>query len=595
MVVQSLAHEFDAGRWQCLGYGHYLLNGGRWSLDDFHSHEWPRTYFGDLDFVVPDKLCDVKVPWEKSRMHWLTAAALACCFDPDPSTRERRRKAAMSLFDDWVSENPFGVGVNWVSAMEVSIRALNIIMSYALVEDAIDPSARSRLLASAGEHLHYLRRFPETSDVPGNHYLATMTGLYVLESLTIELDSPRQAALARSLVRACNEQFTSDGLHIEFSPIYHRLSLDMVAIACAMMRRACPPAATALESLLKRGIRVCRTLCNAAGELPLMGDSDSGKIIDFGQGARRFGAYAWLLHGCDRSGVEVRPHATLGEALFGSVLCGIGGNTGNSVAPTDDGSAVGHRKSHVVQVSPFIVLESGDRKAVVRCGKLGLAGRGSHDHDDALSFWYSVGEQDVIVDAGSPPYTRDLRERFRAIRSSSHNVVTAGADERFDGSFGSVGLSMRGGPVGRATIERADSGCRVRCELVPARRVARPPEPASHVRTFAMDPLGNIRFVDRVSMRRQASFNLYLHLHPRFKETDIEIDGARALVSWGRSRLLFVWTGGAATTIVREKYLFHPEYGSAVRASRLVVTTHARQQAELRTEMTLLDHGITER
>ena len=590
-VVESLARDFDAGRWQCLGYGHYVLSGGRWSIDDFHSHEWPHAYFADIDFVVRDKRCDVKIPWEKSRMQWLTAAALACCFDHDPTTRERRQRVAMNLFDDWVRENPFGVGVNWVSAMEVSIRAINIIVSFALLGGTVGPSERASLLSSAGEHLHYLRRFPEESDVPGNHYLATMLGLYVLKSPTIEEDSTRQATLARSFVRVCAEQFSGDGLHIEFCPIYHRLSLDMVAIGYAMMRRACPAVATALNPLLERGTGVCKSLCNAAGELPLLGDSDSGKVLDFGQDARRFGAYAWLLYGGDGGAAEGRRGATVGEALFGAVLSGISGKSDDSIGSAEYGPAAVPGRSRVVEVPPYIVLESAGQKVVVRCGRLGLAGRGGHDHDDALSFWYSVGEQDVMVDVGCPPYTRDLRERFHAIRSSSHNVVTGAERERFDGSFGSVGLSMRGGPEGRATVEQDDTGCRARCELVPARSIGRRAEPGAHVRTFHVDPTGNVQIVDRVSLSSKGAFNVYFHLHPRFKETDIEIDGARALVSWDQRRLMFVWTGGLATTVVREEYLFHPEYGSAVPANRLVVTAKAPQEVELRTEITLIGDG----
>ena len=592
-VVESLARDFDAGRWQCLGYGHYVLSGGRWSIDDFHSHEWPHAYFADIDFVVRDKRCDVKVPWEKSRMHWLTAAALACCFDHDPTTRERRQRVAMNLFDDWVRENPFGVGVNWVSAMEVSIRAINIIVSFALLGGTIGPPERARLLSSAGEHLHYLRRFPEASDVPGNHYLATMLGLYVLKIPMIEEDSTRQATLARSFVRVCAEQFSGDGLHIEFCPIYHRLSLDMVAIGYAMMRRACPAVATALNPLLERGTGVCKSLCNAAGELPLLGDSDSGKVLDFGQDARRFGAYAWLLAG-GTEGTEVRLKADaeppsgkrcseqcFPESVERARTPSVQRNTGRLLSR---GEAVWWRCPRISS------WKARDRKSSCGAGDWDWRG-GGHDHDDALSFWYSVGEQDVMVDVGCPPYTRDLRERFRAIRSSSHNVVTGAEGERFDGSFGSVGLSMRGGPEGRATVEQDDTGCRARCELVPARSIGRRAEPGAHVRTFHVDPTGNVQVVDRVSLSSKGAFNVYFHLHPRFKETDIEIDGARALVSWDQRRLMFVWTGGLATTVVREEYLFHPEYGSAVPANRLVVTAKAPQEVELRTEITLMGDG----
>ena len=279
----------------------------------------------------------------------------------------------------------------------------------------------------------------------------------MLKSPTIEEDSTRQATLARSFVRVCAEQFSGDGLHIEFCPIYHRLSLDMVAIGYAMMRRACPAVATALDALLERGTGVCKSLCNAAGELPLLGDSDSGKVLDFGQDARRFGAYAWLLYGGDGGAAEGRRGATVGEALFGAVLSGISGKSEDSIGSPEYGPAAVPGRSRVVEVPPYIVLEGAGQKVVVRCGRLGLAGRGGHDHDDALSFWYSVGEQDVMVDVGCPPYTRDLRERFHAIRSSSHNVVT-GAD--VSGSMDRSGQWVCRCEVGRRDERRSSKTTR---------------------------------------------------------------------------------------------------------------------------------------
>ena len=179
-LMRSLASDFDANQWPCLGFGHYALRPGFWALDDFHGFTWPSDYFADINYVMADVRCDTKVPWEKSRMQWFSSAALACSLDSDASANDQRLKKALMLFDDWVSENPYGVGVNWVSSMEVAIRGVNLLLAFSLLENRLDDQTAERLLKCAGEHLHYLKRFPETSDVQGNHYLATALGEYVL-------------------------------------------------------------------------------------------------------------------------------------------------------------------------------------------------------------------------------------------------------------------------------------------------------------------------------------------------------------------------------------------------------------------------------
>ena len=58
--------------------------------------------------------------------------------------------------------------------------------------------------------------FAETSDVPGNHDLATELGVYYLEAFRGE--QGQSAALSGAFVEACERQFSAEGLHIEFSP-----------------------------------------------------------------------------------------------------------------------------------------------------------------------------------------------------------------------------------------------------------------------------------------------------------------------------------------------------------------------------------------
>ena len=71
--------------------------------------------------------------------------------------RRRWSPRALLLVEDWIEQNPYGMGVNWVSAMEVAIRGVNLLVGYLLLEDRLDETMSDSLLASFGEHLSIAR------------------------------------------------------------------------------------------------------------------------------------------------------------------------------------------------------------------------------------------------------------------------------------------------------------------------------------------------------------------------------------------------------------------------------------------------------
>ena len=571
-LVEVLATDFDAGRRRCLGYGDFVLRTGHWELDDFHNFSWPRMYFADINYVMADTRCDVKVPWEKSRMQWLCAAALASQLDADAGTSAKRVAAAMDLFEDWVQENPYGVGVNWISSMEVAIRAVNLLLTFSLLENKLEEAALKQLLVSAGEHLHYLRRFPETSDVQGNHYLATALGVYFLEEFAAPSDGPHDAP-AQNFRVACLEQFSEEGLHIEYSPTYHRLSLDMVAIGFALMKRRRATVAAGLEPLLIRGVRVCCILANHGNELPVFGDNDSGMVVDFHQSVRRFGAYGWLPIANNQAGAAVRSSATLQEAMFGATLAGL---CGNSVSPSSQIEV----RDEITLVPPFTVMERGRNKLVVRAGALGLAGRASHDHDDALSFWYSIDGQDFLVEAGCSPYTRDKKERGASIAAFSHNLLTAADGMRYAGAPGSVTMTMRGGPQGQARVSNVDGVAVLHTKLVAGSSKV---NPVQHERSFHFGDEDSLCIEDSARFTDASTFELRFHLAPEVDVHAIRIFSQRAEVLFGSRRCVFEWSGSQVEKIEIVPYVCHFDYGASVAAACLVVSGPVQSLLQVRT------------
>jgi hypothetical protein len=65
----------------------------------------------------------------------------------------------------------------------------------------------------------------------------------------------------------------------------------------------------------------------------------------------------------------------------------------------------------------------------VRCGPVGLAGAGSHDHNDQLALELSLDGRDLITDSGTFAYTRDLVRRFAFRSVQAHNAVQLGDEE----------------------------------------------------------------------------------------------------------------------------------------------------------------------
>ncbi|MFN2315442.1 MAG: heparinase II/III-family protein, partial [Gemmatimonadales bacterium] len=78
----------------------------------------------------------------------------------------------------------------------------------------------------------------------------------------------------------------------------------------------------------------------------------------------------------------------------------------------------------------FYVLRHGRDRCIVRCGPVGLAGAGSHDHNDQLSCELTLDGREFITDSGTYTYTRDLTARYAFRSTAAHNAIQLGGEEQ---------------------------------------------------------------------------------------------------------------------------------------------------------------------
>jgi hypothetical protein len=390
-----LADAAVSGVFDLLGSGPVLLgHEPAWRRDLYSGYEWP------LEASAGYRLTrgggsDIRTVWELSRGYHLLALARAY----RASGEARYVEAFLRHVDSWIEQNPLGRGPHWASPMDVGIRAANwIVALHGFADDTAIPIAFwERMLENLYASGLYLERHLEWHPVyRGNHFVANGVGLVYLGSLFPDgADGWRWLREgAELLVDEMEYQVGDDGVSFEASIAYHRLVTELFAYGGELMRLNLPgglPAA--YEAKLRKMYGFIASYLPPSGEAPMLGDADDGRL-------HAVSARGWL---------EPRRHALgLPERYW------PGGKAGPSAHPAGG----------------FFVLRGGDHHAVVRCGRVGIRGAGSHDHNDQLSLELVLGGARVLADSGTYAYTRDLAARHAYRSTAAHSVVQLGGEEQ---------------------------------------------------------------------------------------------------------------------------------------------------------------------
>jgi hypothetical protein len=252
-----------------------------WQVDFRSGFIWGEKIWSKDIRIGTARWADIKVPWELARMQHLPtlgwAYALARSGDPDAAPADAYLQAFRNQVLDFIATNPPRFGVNWVTAMDVAIRAANWAVAHDLFRaagaafDAPFENVLKRSLLEHGTHiLDNLEKYPEGR---GNHYLADIAGLLFVATALGEADW--LAFAERELVAETRYQFGADGGNFEASTCYHRLSAEMVAFATALRGLDDRDHIARIAAMAK----FTRAITKPSGRVPQIGDNDSGRFL----------------------------------------------------------------------------------------------------------------------------------------------------------------------------------------------------------------------------------------------------------------------------------------------------------------------------
>ena len=416
-----------------------------WHRDFKSGYRWsprgwgPSSPYGHLPGV------DIKVPWELARLQHLPRLALAFAASGDTAWASEARNQIL----DFLAANPPNWGVNWACAMDVAIRAANMV----LTRDVLlahgwseDEGFAAELSAGLLAHGRFIRTHLEWSaEHRANHYLADICGLaWIAAALPRTAETEAWHAFATAeLAAEIPRQFLPDGANFEASTAYHRLSAEMATYTAALLPSKLP--AVVFERLAGAA-RFAQDVTKPSGEFVQIGDNDSGRFFILGPDAGPLDMTPLIAA---IGGLVDAPTQTVESALVAALVgpwqrpC-PDTKPATTLAGTVQGPATAPARLRIVppdpaaldQLTPIaypdfgLFLWKGPRAFIsVRCGPIGQNGQGGHAHNDQLAVEIEIDGLHYARDPGTYLYTPDLEARNSYRSVLAHFAPRRGNEE----------------------------------------------------------------------------------------------------------------------------------------------------------------------
>ncbi len=398
----------------------YELKDLDWHTDFKSGRTWEKKHFSRLKYDFINDNSDKKIPWELSKFHHITTLGLAF-----KQTKEKKYLTEFKTqVENWIKENPYEIGINWVTPMEVAIRAINLIQGYFFFRDSIDDiSFWKKYIATLYLHGKFIKENLEWSPAKENHYLSDLLGIFFLGTFFKHTTKGKEwiRFSKKELEKEIIQQVSEDGVDYEASINYHRLVTELFLLAIILGKEN---NITFSERFNKRVENMCNFIMHytkPSGLAPSIGDTDNGRILDL-----------WNHNVNDH-----RDILALASIIFNRPDFKHHSKWHNKLSlliNKEEYDKVKTEKTTLESKSftDYYIIRDKDLYMLIHCGDIGRKGFGGHGHNDQLSFILSYKGKDYIIDPGTYAYTSDIRRRHIFRSTAYHNTPVINEMEQND-------------------------------------------------------------------------------------------------------------------------------------------------------------------
>ena len=291
--ADSAAEQFQ--RLALFGRFDYSTYRTKWNAGFQTDAAWPAEDFSaSIPVSQREDIGDIRTNWELNRHLQFAGLARNYALTGDAASL----RELSELFDDWNRNNLFLHGVQWTSAMEIAIRAINWVAAYCFLTQGFQrfgTAVESQSLLDGLSHgvlvmADYVRRHRAKFSSANNHLIVEMSAVG-MAGVFFQKEAWIQDSL-RTLTRELPRQNFPDGINREMSLHYQAFVMEAYGLLWLALKsrdrdtyiRLMNESGRSSEELLNN------IVTSATGDTKLQQGLDMSRAMLEGKGA-------WRVHG----------------------------------------------------------------------------------------------------------------------------------------------------------------------------------------------------------------------------------------------------------------------------------------------------------
>lgn len=407
---QICSHRFDLLGYRALDFGKNV----DWHFDPVNQKHSPRKSFYRVPYLNSKIVGDSKVIWELNRHQHFVVLGKAYQF----TKQEKYFDEFVSQFSDWEAQNPYLLGINWASSLEVALRTLSWMWARELFSTSshFTEDLDRVLVAAIFRNCNFIQHNLSTYFSRNTHLLGEAVALFCVGVLFSHFPcAEKWKTLGWNIIqREAEHQVHADGGYFEQTTHYHVYALDLLLHARVLAERNALHVPKPFDQQIVRMLDYLAAL-NDPGPVVRFGDDDGGRLFDpqrnhpehladpLSTGAVLFRRTDWkaLCKGLTEETIWL-----LGPDVIGKF----------DLIDTD----YVRPASRELSESGLYLMVDEKLRLAVDAGPFG-AGNCGHAHADSLSVALAIEGQEYVCDRGTFNYTGPGRDFFRS--TGAHNTL----------------------------------------------------------------------------------------------------------------------------------------------------------------------------
>jgi len=400
---------------------------GDWQRDIFSGREFPMAFAKKINIRNEPNL-SAKAVWELNRLQFL----MPIIRQYKTTKNTTYLNQFINIIQSWKTNNPYLVGVNWYSNIEVNLRLITWFLCWEALDadkiieqnDHFKSFVAEDWLPLIYQHCIYSYKNPSKYSSANNHLISEYAGLFIAASKWNFKESEKWIAYSQNgLETEIIKQHSGKGVNKEEAAEYIQFITDFFLLSFIVGENTSRPFSQKYKDRLYLIFDYIYNILDCKGNFPKYGDEDDGKcfIIDANESFNNFKSL--LTSGAiifNDSKFKIKSNGIDSKNLF------LFGEAGRKKFEAISNISVAEPSKFYIEEGHFIFRKKeGDKEIYIHfdAAPLGFLSIAAHGHADALSFVMHLDGAPFFIDSGTYAYHTEPLWRKYFMGTLSHNTI----------------------------------------------------------------------------------------------------------------------------------------------------------------------------